>query len=130
MSIKRYKVEHQWHDHNVTLEVDHDTLTPERAELFLRFWTSGADNISDEDGDAVRAAIRSFGATAIREMLSEYGATFTGAFNANIWSKKIRDIEGHGGENDTPHGWIGIRIVKADVDDIGFDDVAIKEIEA
>lgn len=128
-TLKTYKVSETFGDRfEITLEVDHEKLTPERAEEHLRFWTGADDQIEDEDGDAVRAAIRSFGVNAIYHMLGDLGAQFSGGWVANEWSKKIRDNEGYGGEDDTPHGWLGIRILSAQAQSPSFDEVELKEI--
>ncbi|WP_248769631.1 DUF2528 family protein [Pseudomonas sp. MWU12-2345] len=130
-NLKRYKISDSWKDDiSVTLEVDHDKLTQERAEMFLRFWTGAADRIEEEDGNAVRAAIRSFGVDAIYHMLGDLGASFNGGHTATHWSHKIRDNEGFGGEDGTPHGWIGIRIIAAEAQSPSYDEVEIKELSA
>lgn len=126
--IKRYTIKQTEGDHSVTLEVDHTILTPERAEQHLRFWTGADDQIADEDGDVVRAAIRSFGVNAIYHMLAGYGASFTGGQAAKIWSEEIRSNEGYGGETDTPYGWLGIRILAAQADSPSFDEVELEEL--
>lgn len=128
--IKRYTIKQAWGDHSVTLEVDHATLTPERAEQHLRFWTGADDHIAEEDGDVVRAAIRAFGVNAIYHMLADYGASFKDGAVAKIWSEKMRDIEGYGGETGTPYGWLGIRIVAAEAQSPSFDEVELEEISA
>lgn len=131
-TIKRYTVAHEWHDHTVTLEVDHDRLTAENAALYLTFWTGGNEFSEDERGDAVRGLVRFFGAVAMRQILAEYGATFDASSEeaGRIWSAQIRETEGFGGEDGTLFGCIGIRIVAADVEAPSFDDVALKELTA
>lgn len=131
-TIKRYTVKHEWHDHTVTLEVDHASLTAENAALYLSFWTGGDDFACDENDDPVRGLVRFFGAVAIREMLARYGVNFgqsdaVGRAIAETWSRQVRDEEGFGGENETPFGHIGIRILAADVESTSFDDVALEE---
>lgn len=125
--IKRYIVEDSWKEYSVTLEVDHSILTQERARDYLSFWSGGYDFAYQEGGDSVRGMIRFFGANAIREMIASYGATFSNQDSGEYWSERIRDEEGFGGEGDTPFGYIGIRIVAADVETVGFDDVELKE---
>jgi hypothetical protein len=128
-NIKKYKVSEAWGDSlEVTLEVDHDKLTPELAETHLRFWTGADEQIGEEDGDAVRAAIRAFGVNAIYHMLGDLGASFSGGWVAGEWSKKIRDFEGYGGEDGTPYGVLGIRILSAEAQSPSFDEVELKEI--
>lgn len=127
-NIKRYTVKDQWGELKVVLEVDHSILTPERAEMFLRFWTGADDQIETEDGNAVRAAIRAFGTDTIYHMLGDFGASFKNEAVADIWSKKMRDIEGFGGEDETKYGWIGIRILSAEVQSPSFDEVELDEV--
>jgi hypothetical protein len=127
-NIKTYTVSESWGDKlEIKLEVDHDKLTPERAEMHLRFWSGAEDQIAEEDGNAVRAAIRSFGVNAIYHMLGDLGASFSGGRVADQWSKKIRDLEGYGGEDGTPYGWLGIRILSAQAQSPSFDEVELKE---
>ncbi|MCF4980766.1 DUF2528 family protein [Pseudomonas gessardii] len=127
--IKRYKIEQTWGgNHSVTLEVDHETLTTERALEHLRFWTGADDKISEEDGDAVRAAIRDFGVNAIYHMLADFGADFKDEATAKRWSEKMRDMEGYGGETATPYGWLGIRIIAAEAQSPSFEEVELKEV--
>lgn len=128
-SIKTYTVSESWGDNfEIKLEVDHDKLTPERAEQHLRFWTGADDQIEEEDGNAVRAAIRAFGTNAIYHMLGDLGATFAGGWVAEQWSKKMRDFEGYGGEDGTPYGWIGIRILSAKAQSPSYDELELKEV--
>lgn len=129
-TTKRYTVKHEWHDHTVTLEVDHARLTAEEAALYLTFWTGGDEFTEDESGDPVRALVRYFGTVAMRQILAEYGATFNESHKeaARIWSKQIRDTEGFGGEDGSPFGPIGIRILAADVETTDFDDVKLQEL--
>jgi hypothetical protein len=130
--IKRYTVNHEWHDHTVTLEVDHARLTAENAALYLTFWTGGDEFAEDEGGDPVRGLVRYFGAVTMRQILAEYGSSFgeTNAEASRIWSAQIRDTEGFGGEDGSPFGSIGIRILAADIEAPGFDDVVLKELSA
>lgn len=124
-AIKQYTVKNTLGDTEVTLEVDHAKLTHERAEMHLRFWTSADEYIEEENGDSVRAAIRSFGVDAMYHMLGDLGASFTGGFMADKWSKKMRVMEGYGGEDGTPHGWLGIRIIAAQVQSPSFEEVEL-----
>lgn len=131
-TTKRYTVTHEWHDHTVTLEVDHERLTAESAALYLTFWTGGDEFAQDEGDDPVRGLVRFFGAVAMRQILAEYGSTFgdSDIEAGRIWSAQIRDTEGFGGEDGSPFGSIGIRIIGADIEAPGFDDVNLKELPA
>ncbi len=134
-NIKRYKVAHEWHDHEVVLEVDHDILTPELAQEHIDFW-SGADEFrSEENGDDVRATIRLFGSTMIRMMQAEGGAEFSERSKhmfdesaGKLWSQQLQNEEGWGGADGTPYGRVGIRVIAADVTVTGFDDVSLVEV--
>ncbi|MBD1555252.1 DUF2528 family protein [Pseudomonas typographi] len=126
-NLKKYKVDAAFKDCSVTLEVDHDKLTTERAREHLRFWSGAEAMIDDEDRDAVRAAIRDFGVNAMYHMLGDLGASFSGGYQAERWSKELREMEGYGGEDGTPHGWIGIRVLAADAESPGWDDCELEE---
>jgi hypothetical protein len=134
-NIKRYRVKHTWNDYEVTLEVDLDRLTPERASLLNGFWSDHKNRVSEENGNVVRSVIRLFGSTMINMMLREGGSSFS----ANpkhwfddagpIWSKDLHDEEGWGGtEEGDNFGWCGIRVIAADVESTGFDDVELEEL--
>lgn len=128
-NIKQYRISEQFGDRfEVKLEVDHDKLTPARAEEHLRFWTSADDHIAEANGNVVLAAIRSFGCEAIYNMLGDMGVDFSGGWHAENWSEKMRDIEGFGGEDGTPYGWIGIRILSAQAQSPSFEELDVKEI--
>lgn len=129
-NLKTYKVDAAFKDCWVKVEVDHDKLTAERAELFLSFWTDWEDKVSDENDDPVRAAIRDFGVNAMYHMLGGLGASFNGGYQADRWSKELRENEGYGGEDGTPHGWIGIRVVAAEAESPAWDDCDLAEVAA
>nr|WP_153433185.1 DUF2528 family protein [Pseudomonas sp. FSL R10-0399] len=119
------------------MEVNHTRLTPEVATMLNKFWSGSKDRLLTENGDPVRAVIRYFGQTIINMMLSEGGSTFSidngirSHFGCPgpIWTKDLHDEEGWGGsiEND-PYGWCGIRVIAADVEAPGFDDVELAEV--
>lgn len=129
-NIKRYIAEHDWNSNcSVSLEVDHDILTHERAREINSFWSSDDYREAEAKG-VVPAVIRLFGQRMMNQMLAEGGADFT-AHNSEagrIWSQQLRNEEGWGGEeNDSPFGWCGIRVVAADVATVDFDDVEVRE---
>lgn len=129
-NIKRYKVSQEWADFEVFVEVDHNVLTPERANDINRFWSGDDDRVQEENGDVVRAVIRMFGAWAAGMILRGFGANF-GTKNedaAHMLSVQFRGEEGWGGENGTPFGWCGIRIVAATVECPGFDEFEVREV--
>jgi hypothetical protein len=132
-NIKRFKVKDTWKDFEVTLEVNLDRLTAERAELINSFWTSAEDRLDDEDGDVVRAVIRMAGLEVMCEILEDRGADFG---DADRWycektTQKLHDGEGWGGADEGDgFGWCGIRVVGAEVQLPGFEDLAVSEVSA
>lgn len=133
-NIKRFKVKDTWKDYEVTLEVNLDRLTPERAELINSFWTSAEDRLAEEDDDVVRTVIRLAGLEVICEMLEDGGADFSSDSNSyparsSTWA--LQNKEGWGGKIvGDEFGWCGIRVVAADVQLPGFEDVALSEVAA
>ncbi|ATR85201.1 single-stranded DNA-binding protein [Pseudomonas sp. HLS-6] len=133
-NIKRFKVKDTWKDYEVTLEVNLDRLTPERAELINSFWTSAEDRLAEEDDDVVRTVIRLAGLEVICEMLEDGGADFSSDSNSyparsSTWA--LQNKEGWGGKIvGDEFGWCGIRVVAADVQLPGFEDVALSEEES
>lgn len=132
-NIKRFKVKDTWKDFEVTLEVDLDRLTAERAELINSFWTSADDRLDEEGGDVVRTVIRLAGLEVMCEILEDGGADFG---DADSWycqktTKALQDSEGWGGvvEGDD-FGWCGIRVVGAEIAQPGFEDLAMSEVSA
>lgn len=135
-NLKRYKVTHDWHDHTVTLEVDTEKLTAEKATLINEFWGDDDHRLDSEDDDPVRAVIRLFGQSIIAEALRNGGADFSesskGIFGGNPgtqYSEEQQDEEGWGGKDETGFGWCGIRVIAADVQGVGYDDVTLKPID-
>lgn len=135
-NIKRYLVKETWKEYEVTLEVNHDVLTEETAALINGFWSNARDRLSAEDGDVVRTVIRLFGQTMIYRMLSEGGASFsiatkhpmTGDNPGPFWTEDLHNEEGWGGTERGPYGFCGIRVIAADVDAPGYDDVELVEV--
>lgn len=131
-NLKRYKVKDSWKDYEVTLEVNLDRLTTERAELINSFWTSAEDRLDEEDGDIIRTVIRLAGLEVICEMLEDGGADFSGDCNSyparsSTWA--LHNKEGWGGKIDgDDFGWCGIRVIAADVQLTRFEDVALAEL--
>lgn len=135
-TIKRYTVKHPWHEHEVTLEVDHSILTPTLAKEHVEFW-AGAEEFRDaENGDDVRATIRLFGSNIMAMMLRDGGAVFNdktknmlGRTVSQYWTDQQHYEEGWGGSDGSPFGRCGIRVIAADVTGIGFDDVELDELD-
>jgi hypothetical protein len=135
-NIKRYLVKESWKEYEVTLEVNHDVLTEEIASLINNFWSDADHRLSAENGDIVRTVIRLFGQTMIYRMLSEGGASFsittknrmTGEHPGPFWTEYLHNEEGWGGTGPGPYGVCGIRVIAADVDAPGYDDVQLAEV--
>ena len=127
-TIKRYTVKHTWHDHEVVLEVDHSILTPALARDHLEFWSGCDDFIDEEEGNEPRALIRLFGSNAIRVMLEANGCDCGDDECAAIYTRELQDAEGWAGSDGSRFGRVGIRIVSANVEGVGFDDVALQEV--
>jgi len=135
--IKRYRVSEQFGDQQVTLEVNLDQLTVERATMTNQFLGDSDHRLGEENDDVIRAVIRLFGKWMINIMLAQGGATFTehtkspmGDLNPGpLWTADLHNEEGWGGTEDgNPFGWCGIRCVAADVNPIGYDDVQVEEV--
>lgn len=134
-NIKRYKVKNTWKDYEVTLQVDLDRLTSERATLINGFWTGAADRLDQESGDVVKAVVRMFGQVMMNMMLAEGGSSFSGKprdiFDdaGPVWSEDLHNEDGWGGSvPGDGYGWCGIKVVGADVESVGFDDVELEEL--
>lgn len=130
--IKRFKVKDSWKDYEVTLEVNLDRLTTERAQMINSFWTGAEDRESEEDGGIIRTVIRLAGLEVICEMLEDGGADFSSKSNtypARRSTVTLHNKEGWGGEIEgDDFGWCGIRVIAADVQVPGYEDVALAEV--
>ncbi len=127
-SIKAFKVTADWFsDASVTLRVDLGILTPELAAEINKFWGDARARLAAEDGDEVRTVARLFGAQAIRYFMSDGGASFgpdPSTAAPRYWTQKVIDAQGE--------GWLsadglGILIIAAEVDDVGYYDVDLAE---
>ncbi|HBN8470877.1 TPA: DUF2528 family protein [Pseudomonas aeruginosa] len=106
-----------WKDWVVTLEADLDILTPERATEINSFWSESESRLADEDGDAVRAVIKSAARSFIYMFLEIGGAFISGVDQATYWTRDLHNLEGWGGTTKgSPYGWCGIRLISAEVD--------------
>jgi len=127
-NIKRFKIKHPWKDYEVTVEVNMDRLTPERAALINSFWTGADGRLAEEDDCVVRTVIRMAGHDLICAMLEDRGAEFTTKqkYIGERFSKELHNTEGWGGDGEGDgFGWCGIRVVAADVPLPDFDEVAL-----
>lgn len=136
-NLKRYRVAESWKDYQVTLEVDLDVLTQERAAMINQYFSDDKTRLMEESGDVIRVAIRLAGSTMIRIMLEQGGAEFTPAFKHVLgidpgpsWTHDLHSAEGFGGceADEQPFGWCGIRVIGADVDIPSFFEVDLTEI--
>lgn len=133
--IKRYVVRDTWKEYEVTMEVNHNVLTVERATLINQFWTGHEDRVEHLGGDVVQAVIQMFGQNAICAYLNDNGANFGDGDNwlINKCSQELRAEEGWGGEAEDasdPFGWCGIRIVGADVSMPEYEELDILQVLA
>lgn len=136
-NIKRFIVKDGWKDYEVTLEVNLDILTAERATLINKFWTEHAERLAEHDGDVVKTVIQLFGQNAICTFLQDGGASFSIFPDrvCNGQSRELRSQEGWGAEgppdeDNGEFGWCGIRVIRADVDLPSFDEMELKELQA
>ncbi|MGS7839506.1 DUF2528 family protein, partial [Stenotrophomonas maltophilia] len=56
--VRRYKVEQDWGDAEVTLDVDHRVLTIDLATQLNKFWTGVEGRREAADGDVVMAVVK------------------------------------------------------------------------
>ncbi|MBF8766703.1 DUF2528 family protein [Pseudomonas putida] len=131
LNIKRFKIAETEKDFEVTLEVDLNRLTAERAQQINSFWTGAEDRLDEEGEDVIRTVIRLAGHEIICRMLRDGGADFG---DGNSWlcdsvSKELHDSEGWGGQVPWDnYGWCGIRVVGADVTMPCFEDMTLSEV--
>lgn len=133
-TLKRYKFEHPSMFVMVVLEVDTSKLTAERATEILTFWGNHEHRLNNAGGNAVIAVARAFASYLADSMLRDSGVEFSSipesAQIAQRWSVDQRGEEGWGGEDGTPHGWCGIRVVEAQVALPDEDDYWMDEVQS
>lgn len=125
-NIKTYTVKASWfNDAEVTLQVDHDRLTPELATEINSFWSNADCRLAAEDEDVVRTVIRMFGARAIALAMEEGGWDFGNRpYAAGLrTAKDVIDSYGEGWPNAEE---LGISVISAAADSVGFDDVELE----
>ncbi len=116
-NLKRYTLEDTWKDWEITVEVDHDILTKERATEINSFWGGDEHRLSDADGDVVRAVIKFAAQGWIYDLLEAGGVQVTDGGQSRYWTEDRHNKEGWGGVVEgSDFGWCGIRLVRADVD--------------
>ncbi|MFN3437832.1 MAG: DUF2528 family protein [Acidovorax sp.] len=123
-NVKTYRVSADWFsDAEITLQVDHDVLTPELATLINDFWSDAADRLQQADGDVVRAVIRLFGAATISFFMGDGGASFgPKAKGDDYWTKAVLEAQHEGWP---PLDALGILITAAEVPVVGYEDVTL-----
>lgn len=116
-NLQKFTLGDSWKDWQLTLEVDLDILTEERATEINEFWSGDDDRLRDADGDVIRAVIKLAAERLVFALLRVSGGIVFGDEQAAIWTKQdLHDEEGWGGsEEGNPFGWCGIRLVTADV---------------
>lgn len=120
MATKRYVITEDLRGLEVTLEIDHDVLTPERAEAIRSFWTKPDAGQAASEDDAVRDVILMAARFFMRIILSDRRCTVRGL------QFEFDDAECWAG---TEHS--GITLIKFDdVPEIKLDDLEIVEVEA
>lgn len=124
-NIKKYKVKEDWKDYEVTIEVNHELLTPELATQINEFWSDSEDRLDAEDGDPVKAVIRLAGSCLINEMLREGSMSFSKENEGMVkrWTEWLASQEGW-----PPADMLGIRCIDAEVLGPSFDDLELTEI--
>lgn len=116
-NLKRYTLEDAWKDCDVTVEVDHEILTEERAAEINSFWSGDEERLRDEDGDVVRAVIKYAARMWIYDLLEAGGVYVSDGGQSRYWTEYRHNMEGWGGVVEgSDFGWCGIRLVKADVE--------------
>lgn len=101
MSIRRYRIAQDWGDIVVTVDVDHDKLTPEMATEINAFWTGAEERLDGADGDVVMAVIKLAAKYLMYQVL-----------DLNAWrsvANMQREFDGE--EGWPPNGEHGIRLV-------------------
>ena len=116
--LKRFKLEDSWKDWALTLEVDLDVLTSDKAAEINEFWSGHKDRLDDALGDVVRAVVKLAAERLVFAMLEYGGCQISDGGQSAIWTKEnLHDQEGWGGSVEGGlFGWCGIRLVSAEVE--------------
>ncbi|WP_025129702.1 DUF2528 family protein [Pseudomonas sp. PH1b] len=117
-NLKKYTLVDSWKEWSITLEVDHDILTKERATEINGFWSDAEYRISDEDDDVVMAVIKMAAKHLTYAFLEIGGGVCVDDESAGYWTRdNLQNEEGWGGTvKGSAFGWCGIRLVSADVE--------------
>lgn len=128
-NLKTYTVKASWfNDAEVTLQVDHDLLTPELAKEINDFWSDASYRLRKEDEDVVRVVIRMFGARTISLAMEQGGWDFSKQSVVAGLRTAQEVIDSYG------EGWpkaeeLGIYVIQVAADSVGFDDVELESVE-
>ena len=128
-NLKTYTVKASWfNDAEVTLQVDHDLLTPELAKEINDFWSDASYRLRQEDEDVVRVVIRMFGARTISLAMEQGGWDFSKQSVVAGLRTAQEVIDSYG------EGWpkaeeLGIYVIQVAADSVGFDDVELEAVE-
>lgn len=104
-------------DVGVTLQVDHDVLTPELATRINQSREGAEERLLEQDRDVVKAVIRQFGEGAINYFISVGGAQFSGGA---AHAHKTWPVIGYLGYGWPPLPELGILVDVADVVPVVF----------
>ncbi|AZE47179.1 MULTISPECIES: DUF2528 family protein [Pseudomonas] len=116
-NLKQYTLKDTWKEWEITLEVDHDILTEERATVINSFWTSAVDRLSEADDDVVRAVIKLAAEGWVYDLLEAGGMRVDDGRQSQIWTEDRHNKEGWGGTvQGSAFGWCGIRLVSAEIE--------------
>lgn len=117
-NLQKFTLSDSWKDWSITLEVDLDILTVERATEINEFWSDADYRLRQTNGDVVLAVIKMAAVRFIYAFLEIGGACVTKDEGGNNWTTtELHNQEGWGGsEEGNPFGWCGIRLVSADVE--------------
>lgn len=129
--MKVFKVTDISDNFEVTLEVDETKLTVVNATEINKFRGGlSSDRVMKQLGIVEEAVVRMFGADMIALMLTKGGEFSFGRQSpaGDSLSKELHEEEGWGGSDGTPHGWCGIRVVGAQINVPGFDEVSLIEV--
>ncbi|MHC8342280.1 DUF2528 family protein [Pseudomonas sp. RT6P73] len=125
-NLKTYTLKDTWKEWEITLEVDHDILTSERATVINTFWASANDRLNEANDDVVRAVIKLAAEGWVFDLLEAGGMRVSDGEQSRIWTEDRHNKEGWGGTvQGSDFGWCGIRLVNAEIEvdlDLAFEE--------
>ncbi len=117
-NLQRYTLEDFDGNVEIVFEVNTDIMTEEIAHEVNGFFYNAEARRGRDKGDIRKAVVRLAAGFVVDMALREGGWSFiTNSEGAIQASKELRAEEGFGGEADdgNPFGFIGLRIVRADI---------------